>query len=226
MRYETDCWRGFCHQCHVGPLRTRTVVLEPMTTMRKRGRCRQPGPLKEPRDAVVGQQTPHDPERPYRQGEGYEVQVSETCEESNAADHARGLSRHASGSDAGADALGVIDEFSRALARLRGISLPGPDGARPCDTDPPWVRTERIPGRQSSGGAESGERLGGRAPPSRSPQADCRPRSVPVKRLTAADRPPTSTSTARRAAARDHRCLGHPSPLPAVSESRRMKTHP
>ena len=101
-------------QCHVGG--TGTVVPEPMTMMRKRVRCRSLKEAKEVRSSSM--QTPHDPEVTYsgHKGKGYEVQVSETCEEENAVQVITHVEvTPSSGGDAGVT-VGVIDTL-----RERGI---------------------------------------------------------------------------------------------------------
>ena len=87
-------------------------------------------------------QTPHDPEVTYsgHKGKGYEVQVSETCEEGNAVQMITHVEvTPSSGGDAGVT-VGVIDRL-----RERGI---GPSELW-CDTS---YGSRHTDGRQSVGG--------------------------------------------------------------------------
>ena len=102
-----------------------------------------PTALKEPREVrSYSMQTPHDPEVTYsgHKGKGYEVQVSETCEEGNAVQVITHVEvTPSSGGDADVT-VGVIDRL-----RERGI---GPSELW-CDTS---YGSDTTDGRQSVGG--------------------------------------------------------------------------
>ena len=179
---STVCWRGYCKSSATWAV-TETVVPEPMTTMRTEGKV--PVALKEPKEVRSDTlQTPHDPEVTYsgHKGKGYEVQVSETCEEGNTVQMITHVEvTPSSGSDAGVT-VGVIDEL-----RERGI---GPSELW-CDTSygsghNGWEAELR--------GTELVSPVGGRAPG----EADEADEGDGTLRLTAADF--DIDVTARRAA--------------------------
>ena len=99
-----------------------------------------PVALREPKEVrSSSMQTPHDPEVTYsgHKGKGYEVQVSETCEEGNAVQMITHVEvTPSSGSDAGVT-VGVIDRL-----RERGS---GSFGA--VVRHVVWIRTQRMGGR-------------------------------------------------------------------------------
>ena len=138
--------------------------------------------LREPKEVrSYSMQTPHDPEVTYsgHKGKGYEVQVSETCEEGNAVQVITHVEvTPSSGSDAGVT-VGVIDTL-----RERGIVL------RSCGATRRMV-PDTTDGRPERRGTELVSPVGGRAPG----EAD---EDDGLVRLTAADF--DIDVTARRAA--------------------------
>ena len=101
--------------------------------------------LKEPREVrSSSMQTPHDPGVTYsgHKGKGYEVQVSETCEEGNAVQVITHVEvTPSSGSDAGVT-VGVIDVVEGAWDRSLGAVV----------RHVVWFRTQRMGGRAQGDG--------------------------------------------------------------------------
>ena len=123
-------------QCHVGRHRDG----RPCADDDDAAEGKVPIALKEAKEVRSNSmQTPHDPEVTYsgHKGKGYEVQVSETCEEGNAVQVITHVEvTPSSGSDAGVT-VGVIDTLRRARSRSFGVVV----------RHVVWIQTQRMGGR-------------------------------------------------------------------------------